>query len=183
MQRAAVVTLVFAVLASLATFFIASGDACPGVPSMTWEDACLKSRDKQEPRWYQLCQDTLRTGLNTAQVTFFALMATRKASLRYESYPRSAGSARMLQTTSAMAKPPLEHCKQRYGAARGLVDKIMEQLPRCRRQAGVLRRALLAVQGCRSDLWSGYRSSPSPLYAAVLADLDLTVVALIVNPE
>ena len=173
MKRASAVTFVF--LAT--TLFISSGDACPGVPSMTWEDACLKSRDRQEPRWYQLCRDTLRSGPSAAQqVTVFALTATRKALLRYDA--TMAEIDRMLRRSSVAKPPPaLERCKGRYGEARGLVARITEQLAHCDFAAAKQEYydAHLAVQACLSGLWSGYRGSP--LHAAVSADLDLTMVA------
>jgi len=115
MKRASAVTFVF--LAT--TLFISSGDACPGVPSMTGEDAGLKSRDRQEPRWYQLCRDTLRSGPSAAQqVTVFALTATRKALLRYDA--TMAEIDRMLRRSSvARITEQLAHCdfaaaKQEY---------------------------------------------------------------------
>nr|CAB3482106.1 unnamed protein product [Digitaria exilis] len=103
-------------------------------------------------KWYQLCQDTLKNGPNSYHVTFFVLMATRKALLRYDS---AMSTINHLLQSATKPPPLLEHCKERYG-------KIMEQLPHCdfMKVKQEYYDAHLAVQSCLSELWSGYWSSP-----------------------
>lgn len=148
---------------------------------MTVEDACLKSHENKpeeanKNKWYQLCNDTLQEWTPTGQVHFFVFMASTRVELRYNATMRSIDDQMLLQSAAA---PPLEHCKERYGEARDLVNKIMRQLPGCEFTAvkQEYHDVHLAVQACQSELRSsGYRSSP--LYAAVSADLDLTMVAV-----
>ena len=68
---------VFAVVSLTALF--AGGEACDNVPSMTCTTAC-----KETNKWEQLCEQTLQTAPDTAEVTVYALIATRLAKRRYE---------------------------------------------------------------------------------------------------
>jgi len=68
---------VFAAVSLTALF--AGGEACDNVPSMTCTTAC-----KETNKWEQLCEQTLQTAPDTAEVTVYALIATRLAKRRYE---------------------------------------------------------------------------------------------------
>lgn len=103
MAMAYVAAAVLAAVTLTASF--AGGEACNFVASMTWTAAC-----QQTGRWENLCQQTLQTAPATAEVTVYALVATRLAKLRYENtlgevdtmlWPRNAPPTRGRRWTTA----------------------------------------------------------------------------------
>ncbi|TVU43406.1 hypothetical protein EJB05_09874, partial [Eragrostis curvula] len=172
MERATIL----AALVSLTALF-AAGDACDQVPSMSWNDACLKSCSFSQA-WTTLCENTLSSASSpaTAEVTVFALAAVANAKQMYE---RTVGTVMnpMLGAGNMPAdlRKAVDNCKVKYGQAYNLMASIANQLFFCdfshARQEFL--DAQVAVESCHEGL-SAFESLP--LYAAVSADYDMTMV-------
>ncbi|TVU43384.1 hypothetical protein EJB05_09851, partial [Eragrostis curvula] len=172
MERATIL----AALVSLAAL-LAAGDACDQVPSMSWNDACLKSCNFS-PAWTTLCENTLSSASSpaTADVTVFALAAVAKAKQMYESTVGTVMNPMLgAGNMPADLKAAVDNCKVKYGEAHGLMASIANQMFFCdflqARQEYL--DAQVAVESCHEGL-SAFQSLP--LYAAVSADYDMTMV-------
>ncbi|CAL5009994.1 unnamed protein product [Urochloa decumbens] len=169
------------VLVSLAGMLIA-GEACDNVPTMASADACLTLSNTTE-RWHALCRETLLNAPATAEVTVYALVATRLAKLWYTD---AVGQMdQMLGGTGGTKLPAgeaaaLEHCKEKYGEAGRLMAGVVERLLACDmsrvRQEYI--DAQVAVGSCQDGLWA-YRGSP--VSDMVSAGFDLTMVAYLLG--
>ncbi|CAL5004145.1 unnamed protein product [Urochloa decumbens] len=176
MKRAAMITLVLAILVPLTTFFT-TGTACYNIDSMNRDDACLKSCNAK-PEWYKLCQDTLGSALDTSEVTFYALMATNQATLKYGDTINKVinpmlGAGNLPDTE----REAVSNCKGKYEEAGALTKSVADQLVGCDFRSGKQEYmdAEVAIQSCLDGL-SSFQFLP--LYAIVSADRDLTMVAL-----
>ncbi|RLM60315.1 hypothetical protein C2845_PM14G02320 [Panicum miliaceum] len=172
-------TLVAAVLVSFAALLVAGGEACNNVPSMTSYDACLKLSNTTE-RWHALCRETLLNAPATAELTVYALVATRLARQRYRN--AVAEMDQMLGTGKLPAgeKAAVDHCKAKYGEAGRLMAGVADQL--FARDFSRVRQeyidAQVAVGSCQDGLWA-YRGLP--VVAMVTADYDLTMVSYLLG--
>jgi hypothetical protein len=176
MERRAMTSSVLAALVTLAALF-AAGDACDHVPSMSWDDACLRSCNFKQA-WTKLCEDTLSSSVPplTDNLTVFALVAARQAKLRYQDtidlINQMLGAGNLPKDERLL----VDHCKEKYVAAHGLLANIVDQLEACDltnvRQEYL--DAQVSVWSCQSAL-SLYQSLQ--LYSMVSADFDMTMVA------
>ncbi|KAL6838201.1 hypothetical protein ACP4OV_031983 [Aristida adscensionis] len=161
------------VVVSLAALIVGSS-GCGNVASMNWDDACLKSCNK--PEWYRLCHDTLRNAPNPAELTVFALIATRAAKLKYDATLDAIDQMLGAGNLPAGEKAAVSHCKSKYLEARKLMAAVADQMFAC--DFSSARQEYLDAQTdvnvCQSDLWS-YQFLP--LFSMVSSDLDLTMVA------
>ncbi|KAL6659473.1 hypothetical protein ACP70R_003513 [Stipagrostis hirtigluma subsp. patula] len=173
MTTRAAMTDVLPILFILAAVFIA-GDACDNVPSMSSGDACHKACDGQP--WYGLCPDTLRSAPDAAELTVYALVAARQATLKYEDTMATLDQMLGAGNLPAGERPAVDKCVDKYREAHGLMASVADQLSGCdftrARQEYV--DAQTAVGTCQNALWS-YQGLQ--LYAMVSADLNLTMVA------
>ncbi|KAL6659472.1 hypothetical protein ACP70R_003512 [Stipagrostis hirtigluma subsp. patula] len=171
MNRAAM-TVPLAVLATLSLF--AAGRACNNVPSMTWNEACIKSFIK--PEWFKLCQDTLVNAPKTAEVTVFVLIATRQAKIKYESTLTTIDQMLGAGNLPADERTAVSACKEKYLLAHSIMASIADQMFACdfSRARQEYYDGQTAIMTCQNNLWS-FQSLP--LYATVSADFDLTMVA------
>ncbi|RLN04872.1 hypothetical protein C2845_PM13G02720 [Panicum miliaceum] len=174
MKAASTLTFVFAILVPLATL-LTTGAACTNVATMKRDDVCHKSCD-MKPEWYKLCQDTLRPVPDTAEVTSYALMATRQASLKYGDTMNTINQMLGAGNLPSKEREAVSHCKGKYGEAGALMASVAKQLDGCdftrARQEYI--DAEVAIRSCQDGLWS---FQYMPLYAMVTADHDLTLVA------
>ncbi|CAO2205713.1 unnamed protein product [Urochloa humidicola] len=175
MKRAAMLTFVLAILIPLSTLFTI-GIACYNVASMKMDDACFKSCNIK-PEWYKICQDMLQPAPDTAEVTSYALMATRQANLKYEDTMNTINQMLGAGNLPNKEREAVSHCKGKYGEAGALTKSIAEQLDVCDFRDGRQEYidAEVAIQSCLDGLWS---FQYLPLYPMVSADHDLTMVAL-----
>ncbi|KAG2576637.1 hypothetical protein PVAP13_6NG036549 [Panicum virgatum] len=174
MKVASMLTFVLAIFAPLPTLFT-TGTACDNVPTMKRDDACLKSCN-MKPEWCKLCQETLRAAPDTAEVTSYALMATRQASLKYGGTMNTINQMLGAGNLPRKEREAVSHCKGKYGEAGALMASIAKQLDGCDFTRGRQEYidAQVAIGSCQDGLWS---FQYMPLYATVTADHDLTMVA------
>ncbi|TVT98666.1 hypothetical protein EJB05_56012, partial [Eragrostis curvula] len=155
----------------------AAGCACDNVPSMSWNDACLKSCSFSQA-WTTLCETTLSSASSpaTAEVTVFALAAARKAKVMYESTLGTLDQMLGAGNMPANLKAAVDQCKVKYGEAHGLVASLADQLFACDflRARQEYLDAQAAIQLCHDGL-SSFQSLP--LYSMVSANYDMTMVA------
>jgi pectinesterase inhibitor-like protein len=177
MAMAYVAAAVLAAVTLTASF--AGGEACNFVASMTWTAAC-----QQTGRWENLCQQTLQTAPATAEVTVYALVATRLAKLRYENTLGEVDTMLWPRNAPADARAALDNCKYKYSVALGRMDAVSDEIFACdfshARQEYV--DAEVAVRSCQDGLLrlpNQYHSWP--LFAKVSADYDLTMVAYLLG--
>ncbi|PUZ50070.1 hypothetical protein GQ55_6G030200 [Panicum hallii var. hallii] len=154
------------ILVSLAMVFTA-GAACDNVPSTKMEYACRACHSN----WYHVCRDALQSAPDAAEVSTYALIATRKANLKY--------SDTMMLGVGILPgeeREAISHCKK-YGEACGQMASGAGHLSGCdfmhTRQEYM--DALTAIRSCLDRLHGSFRSLP--LYAMVAADFSLTGVA------
>ncbi|CAO2164453.1 unnamed protein product [Urochloa humidicola] len=161
---------------------LAAGEACNNVPTMTPADACLTLSNTTE-RWHALCRDTLLNAPATAEVTVYALLASRLAKLRYTD---TVSKMDQMLGGDAGGKLPagqaaaLEHCKEKYSEAGSLMAAVADQLFAC--DMSRVRQEYIdtevAVGSCQDGLWA-YRGLP--VSDMVSADFDLTMVAYLLG--
>ncbi|KAJ1267225.1 hypothetical protein BS78_07G040300 [Paspalum vaginatum] len=182
MKRGGMVTFVSAVLlVSLALF--TSGDACDKVPSMSREDACLKVGSNANKGWHRACQDALRSAPDTAEVTAYALMASRKALAKYNGTTKRIDDMLGDWNVTIQLKSTLQTCNEQYGKARGLMVGVAERLSRCDLAPAppVMEEetAESVLNACALDLWLGeWHYAPAELLLRILNDdCDLSGVA------
>ncbi|CAO2199965.1 unnamed protein product [Urochloa humidicola] len=172
-----VVVVTAAALISLATM-LAGGEACDNVPTLTPADACLTLSNTTE-RWHALCRDTLLNAPATAEVTVYALLASRLAKLRYTDTVSKMDQMLGGELPAGEAAA-LEHCKEKYVEAGSLMAAVADQLFACDmsrvRQEYI--DAEVAVGSCQDGLWA-YRGLP--VSDMVSADFDLTMVAYLLG--
>ncbi|CAO2176531.1 unnamed protein product [Urochloa humidicola] len=175
MKRTSVTTFVFALLLSLGTLFFASGDACDKVPSMTREEVCLKL-GKVQDGWYKSCQSVLRSAPSAAEVSVYALTATRQCLSKYGATTRTIDETlRVPNNLTLWEKKALDRCKVTYGTLSSLVARIANQLSGCD-LATITQEygdALSAVKSCSDDLWQNSWGSPA-FNMVTTVDWDLT---------
>ncbi|PVH36250.1 hypothetical protein PAHAL_6G030100 [Panicum hallii] len=166
-------TFILAFLVPMATLFI-TGAACNNVATMKRDDACHKSCD-MKPEWYELCQETLRPAPDTAEVTLYALMATRQANLKYGDTMNTINQMLGAGNLPSKEREAVSHCKGKYGEAAALMASIAKQLDGCDFTRGRQEYidAQVAIGSCQDGLWT---FQYMPLYAMVTADHDLTMV-------
>ncbi|RLN04415.1 hypothetical protein C2845_PM13G02690 [Panicum miliaceum] len=175
-------TLVAAVLVSLAALLVAGGEACNNVPSMTSYDACLKLSNTTEvtERWHALCREMLLNAPATAELTVYALIATRLAKQRYRNAVAEMDQMLGAGNLPAGEKAAVDHCKAKYGEAGRLMAGVADQLFACDfsrvRQEYI--DAQVAVGSCQDGLWA-YRGLP--VVDMVTADYDLTMVSYLLG--
>jgi NADH:ubiquinone reductase (non-electrogenic) len=173
-----VAAAVFAVVSLTALF--AGGEACNNVASMTWTAAC-----QQTDRWEKLCQQTLQgTAPDTAEVTVYALIATRLAKLRYENTLSEVDTLLRPGNAPAESRAALDNCKVKYGSARRLMAGVSDQMFACdfslARQEYI--DAEVGVRSCQDGLLrlpNQYQSWP--LFKKVSDDHELTMVAYLLG--
>ncbi|KAF8712859.1 hypothetical protein HU200_028633 [Digitaria exilis] len=163
-------TLFLATLISLTTFFFVSGDACDKVPLMRWTDACFKAC---RPPLYSVCQETLQSAPEVAEVTAYVVLAARLAK---RSYDDTVGRAERLIATGAIPgdqRPAYQACIDNYATARIRMVSVVTDLTGCdfthARQE--FDDAVAAMEACGKGLASG-----TPLVAMNNGDHDLTMV-------
>ncbi|TVU00975.1 hypothetical protein EJB05_53583, partial [Eragrostis curvula] len=156
----------------------AAGCACDNVPSMSWNDACLKSCSFSQA-WTTLCETTLSS----------ASSPSHRGGHRLR--PRCGGGRQRLCTRAlwgtldqmlgagnmpANLKAAVDQCKVKYGEAHGLVASLADQLFACDflRARQEYLDAQAAIQLCHDGL-SSFQSLP--LYSMVSANYDMTMVA------
>ncbi|CAL5004148.1 unnamed protein product [Urochloa decumbens] len=165
------------VLVSL-TSMLAAGEACDNVPTMTSSDACLTLSNTTE-RWHALCRETLLNAPATAEVTVYALVATRLAILRYRDtvgeIDQTLGGTRETKLPAGEGAA-LQDCREKYGEAVSLMAGVADQLFACDmsrvRQEYI--DAQVAVGSCHTRMGS-------PVTDMVSADFDLTIVAYLLG--
>ncbi|KAJ1267218.1 hypothetical protein BS78_07G039700 [Paspalum vaginatum] len=166
---------VLAVLFSLMASFVA-GDPCNNVPSMTWEDACLNACGTDDAARLQLCKQTLQGAPDSAELTMYALIATRLARLKYEDSMAEMDQMMGTGNLGTDEKAAIGLCKKNYGLARSLLSGVNDQLFACdlSRVRQEFIDAQVAVGACQNGMWEYQGLS---LFAKVSADNDLTTVA------
>lgn len=123
-------TLVLVMLVSLATLFVA-GKACDKVQTRSRSEIC-HFQFAGVPEKYEVCKKALEKAPDTAQVTVFALMATRMAKLRFdtnaEKLERLAGN----MSLPADDRAKYRHCVGHYAVARKHMEGVIKDLDGCK---------------------------------------------------
>ncbi|TVU43394.1 hypothetical protein EJB05_09861, partial [Eragrostis curvula] len=170
-MEGAEVTVVLAVLVSLAALFV-TGDTCDGVPTMTWNETCLRACST--PARYNLCGETLQHEAERAEVTVYALAAARRAARAYDDTVDEAERLILGGKVPGGERPAYQRCIVDYGAARTEMAGVATDMAGCdfartRREYWF---AASALNGCGFLLKPG-----SPLATRNAADRDLTMLA------
>ncbi|OEL23100.1 hypothetical protein BAE44_0015881, partial [Dichanthelium oligosanthes] len=122
---------------------------------MKRDEACVKSYNVK-PEWYKLCQDTLRSAPGTAEVTVYALNATRLANMKYGDTMNTINQMLGARNLLSKERGAVSHCKNKYGEAGRLMASIADQLVGCdftrARQEHI--DAQVAIRSCQGELWS-----------------------------
>ncbi|WVZ95122.1 hypothetical protein U9M48_040923 [Paspalum notatum var. saurae] len=175
-------SFVLAVLLFSLTASFAAGDPCNNVPTMTWEEACVKAcaTDPDNAARLELCKQTLQSGPDSAEVTVYVLIATRLAKLKYEDTMAEMDQMMGPGNLGADEKAAISLCKKKYGEASSLLASVNDQLFACdlSRVRQEFIDAQVAVGACQNSMWA-YQSMS--LLTKVSADNDLTVVAYLLG--
>ncbi|CAD6266226.1 unnamed protein product [Miscanthus lutarioriparius] len=168
-----VAAAVFAAVSLTALF--AGGEACDNVPSMTWTAAC-----KETNKWEQLCQQTLQTATDSAEVTVYALIATKLAKSRYEETLAELDSMLGAGNLPGAERLAIDSCKENYSAALSKMAGVVDHMSACDFSLASKEYidAEAGVRSCQEGL-QPYQFLP--LFAKVSADHDLTLVAYLLG--
>nr|TKW09035.1 hypothetical protein SEVIR_6G064700v2 [Setaria viridis] len=164
--------LAMILLASLATMFT-TGAACDNVSSTKMEYACRACHAK----WYHVCRETLQSAPDAAEVTTYALIATKKANLKYSDTMDKISMMLGDGNLPGKEREAVSHCKERYGEAGSQMVSGANHLSGCdfRHTRQEYMDALTAIRSCLDKLHDSFQSLP--LYGMVAADFALTGVA------
>jgi pectinesterase inhibitor-like protein len=169
-----VAAAVFSVVSLTALF--AGGEACNNVASMTWTAAC-----QQTDRWEKLCQQTLQgTAPDTAEVTVYALIATRLAKSSYEETLAELDSMLGAGNLPGAERLAIDNCKEKYSAALSKMAGVVDHMPACDFSLASKEYidAEAGVRSCQEGL-QPYQFLP--LFAKVSTEHDLTLVAYLLG--
>ncbi|KAG0522446.1 hypothetical protein BDA96_07G037800 [Sorghum bicolor] len=160
---------------SLTALLFAGGEACANVPSMTSTEAC-----QQTNKWEQLCQQTLQTAPDTAEVTVFALVATRLAKSAYEDTLSALDQMLGPGNLPGAERLAIDNCKETYSTALSKMAGVVDHMSACDFSLAS-KEYIDAEAGVRSCLEGLQPYQFLPLFGKVSADHDLTLVAYLLG--